>query len=246
MYNTNMLEEIKKKLQDKEVRKKLIGILIVVVIFVGITIACLPYLRTLASEEGRANFKAWLDQFGFWGYAIMTFIMVLQVVIAFIPGEPLEVLCGILYGTWGGALICMLGSLIGSAIVFLIVRKLGKNDIDRLLNSPKIDQYKFLKYMKDPSKRDTTIFVLFFIIGTPKDVLTYFVPFTGISLLRFLGIILIAKIPAIITSTMAGNSLSEGRIWKSVIIFAIAAVLGIGGILLNNYITKKHAKDNPQ
>ena len=45
---------------------------------------------------------------------------------------------------------------------------------------------------------------------------------------------------------MAGNSLSEGRIWKSVIIFAIAAVLGIGGILLNNYITKKHAKDNPQ
>ena len=56
----------------------------------------------------------------------MSVVMALQVVLAFLPGEPVELLCGYLFGTIGGMAVCVIGSMIGSALIFLLVRKLGE------------------------------------------------------------------------------------------------------------------------
>ena len=49
----------------------------------------------------------------------------LQVVVAVIPGEPIEVLAGVLYGTMGGLLVCLTGALMGSVIIYYGVKWLG-------------------------------------------------------------------------------------------------------------------------
>lgn len=52
-------------------------------------------------------------------------MMVLQVVVAVIPGEALEIGAGYAFGAWEGLLLCLIGAAIGSAIIFFFVKLLA-------------------------------------------------------------------------------------------------------------------------
>ena len=99
--------------------------------------------------------------------------------------------------------------------------------------------FKKFRFLNDPAKRDSFIFLLFFIPGTPKDVLTYFAPLTGIPFVRFITIATLARIPSVVTSTLVGSSASNGEF---LIVFAITGVVGIAGILINNKFTAAQEK----
>ena len=72
---------------------------------------------------------------------------------------------------------------------------------------------------------------------------TYFAPFTGISLLRILLIAAVARIPSIITSTYVGSSFVQGNHLRSIVIYAVVGVLSLAGILIyNKIISAKAAK----
>ena len=51
--------------------------------------------------------------------------MFFQVVVAIIPGEPLEIAAGYAFGFWEGTLLCQIGIFLGSLTVFLFVRNWG-------------------------------------------------------------------------------------------------------------------------
>lgn len=46
----------------------------------------------------------------------------------FLSGEPLELLTGYLFGAGGGLIVCLLGMLIGSLVIFFLVRTFGAID----------------------------------------------------------------------------------------------------------------------
>ena len=171
----------------------------------------------------------------------MLFIQILQVFVAFIPGEPVEILMGVMYGTVGGLLLSLLGCAIGSVMVFLTVRKFGQPLFELFFNKKHLDRFAFLRNSK---KLELFTFILFFIPGTPKDVLTYFAPLTPIDTRVFILITIFARIPSIITSTYVGSSILEGNLLKTLLIFAATAVIGIAGIILGNAITDKQNKEN--
>lgn len=100
----------------------------------------------------------------------MSAVMALQVVLAFLPGEPVELLCGYLFGTIGGMAVCVIGSMIGSALIFLLVRKLGEKAVLRMFPQEKVEELAFLKHKE---KLVGLLFIIFLIPGTPKDILTY-------------------------------------------------------------------------
>ena len=57
-------------------------------------------------------------------------MMTLQIVVAFIPGEPLEIAAGYAFGAWQGTVLCLLGAAGGSIGVFLLVRTLGVRAVE--------------------------------------------------------------------------------------------------------------------
>ena len=59
--------------------------------------------------------------------------------------------------------------------------------------------------MKDEQKLDNLIFLIFLIPGTPKDIITYFAGLTPVKFSHFLVITTVARIPSVITSTLAGE-----------------------------------------
>ncbi len=231
--------------EQREKRKKnvrWICLAAFIVAAIALTIAFIPVFRSLGSEQARLQFKQHVEQLGIWGWLMMLGIQVLQVIVALIPGEPVEVLSGVLYGGWGGLATCLLGISIGSWVIFSLVRWFGQSLVEAMLESEKMQKLSFLRKEKN---LDMLVFVLFLIPGTPKDALTYFVPLTRMKRGRFIVLSTIARIPSIITSTFAGHTLGDGNWWMTALFFLLAAGLGIAGIVLQNRLMQRYHAKHP-
>ena len=191
-----------------------------------------PYVRdfTLHPESHR-RFADWIESLGLWGPLAVLAIQVIQVVIAFLPGEPVEVLAGMVCGAWGGLFICLVGVLIGSSIVLFLVRRFGKPLVNLFYSDEQLYKYRF---MQDEKRLERIVFLVFFIPGTPKDILTYITGLTRINAARFLLISTLARIPSIATSTLAGDALSGGNFFVMTGFLIAAGVLALIGLRLHS------------
>ena len=226
--------------------KKIIGFVVIcalVAVAIFLTVRLWPWLASLIDDEGREAFKAYVTQLGFRGWLLLLAIQVLQVILAVLPGEPVEIIAGYLYGTWGGLLTCLLGIMIGTAIIFLMVKLLKDKFITLFISKEKLEGYKFLN---NAARLESITFILFLIPGTPKDALTYAVALTKIKPLRFFLIATFARIPSVVSSTWAGASIVEGNWILTAVIFGATAVLGLLGIWLNKKYTQKLEEKNAE
>lgn len=173
------------------------------------------------------------------GALVFMAVCATQVVFAFIPGEVVEIAAGVLFGPWWGTLFCLVAETIGSVIVIILVRKFGRKFVESLYPREKIDA---LPIFNDRKKRNTFIFLLFAIPGTPKDFLTYIIGLTKVSIPAYILLTFFARIPSVITSTFAGSSISDGKMLQAVIIFVATAVISGVGYLVYQSIQRKSNK----
>ena len=221
---------------ETENNKKLIIIAIAVAVLMGVlTILAWPYVKQLNDPEIRARFTGWIESLGIWGVLILLGIQFIQIVIAFIPGGPIEIVAGAAYGALGGLLICIAGSVAASSLIFAVVRKFGVSLVNRLFKKEKLDKFKFLQNTK---RIERLSFILFLIPGTPKDMLTYAAGLSRIPMLRFILIANFARIPAILAATMMGDSMVTGRWYVLIPVFIVTAVIGILGITYQDRIIR--------
>ncbi len=229
---------------DKSNVIRIIGIVIFVALIVAVTIFMIPIIKILPSEEGRLKLKEQVESFGFFGPVVFLAIQVIQIIVAFIPGEPIEIIGGMLFGGFGGFFLCLGGVLIGTVSVFYLVKWIGQPLVSIFVNSEKINKYKIFS---DKKRLETLVFILFLIPGTPKDVLTYIVPLTKIKSSKYFAYSTVARIPSIISSTFVGASIGKGNWLLSIIIFALTALIGLVGILYNDKLVtsiKSKKKNN--
>lgn len=209
-------------------RNKIILFVAVIVIAVAlcafIAWLCKPFISMLGDPATQLRFEEWVSSLGAAGVLVMLAIQVIQVVVAFIPGEVVQVMAGVMYGTFGGLALCLAGCVIASSIVFLLIRKFGRGFVVKLFGQEQLTRYDFLN---DSSKLETLVFVLFLIPGLPKDVLTYIVPLTPIKMGSFIVLSTIARIPGMVASTLIGSSITNAN-WPLIVgIFAVVAVVGV-------------------
>jgi len=83
-------------------------------------------MKDISTKEGQIEFKEKIDNLGILGMLILFGLEVAQIFFVVIPGEPLEILAGMCYGSiWGTVFVMVSAGIITTAIVFL-VRKLRK------------------------------------------------------------------------------------------------------------------------
>ncbi len=177
------------------------------------------------------KFKAFIEGYGWKGWLVALGIQVLQIVISLIPGEVVEVGMGYAFGWLGGTALCLLGVGLASAVVFLLVRRWGIRMVELFISREKINQ---LRFFNSEQRLKRTVFLLFFIPGTPKDLFTYFIGLTRIRLHEFLIITLIARIPSVVSSTIGGNLIQGQSYGSAIILFAITGAVSLIGILIYN------------
>ncbi|MEG0323200.1 MAG: TVP38/TMEM64 family protein [Raoultibacter sp.] len=192
-----------------------------------------PYVKELFEPGGIDRVIEKVRGAGPLGVLILLGLQFLQIVVAFIPGEVTQVAAGMLYGPWFGALIILAGCIISSAFIFALVHKLGAPFVQSMVPTKYLE--KFRKFEKS-GKLKIIVFVLFLIPGLPKDVFTYLVPLTDMRMRDFVILSNIGRIPGVLMSTYAADSLIDGRLGESAIVFGIAAVVGTVGLIFKDKI----------
>lgn len=233
-----MRKEEKKK--TKEYKKqtslsmrilKVVILLIVISAIVFFTIKIGPLFKGLLTEEGRILFKERIDDMGFQSVLIVIGLIFVQIFIAILPGEPVELLAGMCFGPIGGMLVCFVGMFLSTAIIFFAVRKFGRDFIYTFISKEKIDKLENAKIWKEEEKVDLIMFTAFFIPATPKDIFTYIGGLLPINPWRFLMIATFARFPSVISSTIAGSSILSGN-WI-VIVASYVITFALSGLLIH-------------
>lgn len=227
----------------KEQKNKIIKIIIfilVIALLVGFTIYLYPIIKDLFNPEGRESFKTKIQSSGIAGGLMLFGLEIAQILMPILPGEPIEILAGMCYGTVGGFFFILLSAMLITTFIFFVVRKFGRDFLYTMIGKEKIDKIENSKLFKNSKKIEYIMLILFFIPGTPKDLLVYIAGILPINPLRFIIISTLARIPSIISSTVAGSTLVEGNLHIGLIMYAVIFVI-VGIILL---LAKKFDKSN--
>ena len=217
----------------KTYKRIILYCLVFVGLVISITAILFPHFQKLSDPVCQAEIREWVNRMGIMGVIAVLGLQILQIIIAFIPGEPVEILSGALYGTVGGLLLCLIGCLIASSLIFSLSKHFGKKLLYALFSKEKVQSWKWLQ---DSKKCTMVTFILFFIPGTPKDMLTYIVGVPDMSINKFLLISSLARIPSVLSSTMIGATMRRGDWEISIIVFFITGIIGITGIGFNEKI----------
>lgn len=215
--------------------KKEIQFIIKCLLIMSLICLCL-YQPMMKIFENPQLLRNQLQSFGLFGQIIFVGVVILQVIFVFLPGEIVEIMAGFIYGPFVGLLLCLIGSAMSSLLIYTFVKKWGQNFIQRFISLEQINQVHFLH---NPKKRNILCFIVFFIPGTPKDILTYLIPLTDMKLSTFLFITTLARTPSIITSTIGGHALGIEDYLFSIIIFVVTGIISLIGIYIYKKINKR-------
>ena len=223
---------------------KLIALIITIAILIIATIYMIPVIKQINTPEGQAEFKEKITNSGITGMLILFGLELAQVVLAILPGEPVELLAGICFGPIWGTIFLMISVFIVTAMIYFFVKKYGRDFIYEFFPKEKVTKLENSKLFKDTQKIETVMALLFLIPGTPKDLLVYIGGLLPIKPLRFILISTFARLPSVISSTIAGSSLIDGNIKVSILTYGITfCITAIVIILINIFDKNKETKE---
>ncbi len=215
---------------------KVILLLIVIAIIIAAIIYLMPLFKNISTLEGKIAFKQKIDDLGFMGFFMLFGLQFAQIFLIVIPGEPIEVLAGMCYGTWGGALFITFSAFVITAIIFFAVKKFGRKFVYSFCDEKKVEKIENSKLFQNPKKLEWIMIILFLIPGTPKDLLVYISGLLPIKPLKLILISTFARFPSVISSTIAGENLLEGNLKMAAITYIITfAIVGITIFIINKF-----------
>ena len=131
-----------------------------------------------------------IRKFGLLGPFFFLLLQVIQVIFPVIPGG-MSCLAGVLaFGSFFGFLYNYIGLSIGSYLAYFLSKTFGLLFLYKLFSSETIEKY--LKYIKN-KKFEKIFFFGILLPGAPDDLLCYIAGISGMSVKRFMIIILLCK-----------------------------------------------------
>ena len=208
-------------------RRVLIGLVTAATVTALLCWEYLPGLLTWLADARAV--RAFVSDHAFVSRLAMLGINIVQVLLAFLPGEPVELASGYAFGFWGGTALCLVASGLATSAIYWATRRWGWKLVGLFFDRSLFDRFSWLKSAK---RLELIMLIVFLIPGTPKDFLTYF---AGLTNMRFLPVVLIAtfgRIPSIVTSTIAASAVGSGN-WPLVActLVASAFLLAVGGLM---------------
>jgi len=220
----------------------LLGILLFILLITGTGLwISRPMLKFAENPE---CFRTWVENHAWSGRILFCLLLIVQVFAAVIPGEPLEIAAGYIFGAMEGTVLCVIGETLGGILVFLFVRRFGVCAVETFFSTEKIKNLRFLQHTK---RRDLLFLLLFLLPGTPKDLLCYFAGLTGISFRNWCVIQIFGRLVSILTSTLGGYAIGTRQYVGAVLVLGITGILSLIGIAIYRWICRKaNARNDKQ
>ena len=218
---------------DRATVFKFAGLVAFIAIMAIIVILAWPYITDVFSEGGVERLVERVQNAGPAGVLILLGMQFLQIVVAFIPGEVVQLAAGLMYGPVLGSIIILVGCVISSSIIYKLVHMLGAPFVQGMVSTDHLE--KFRSFEKS-GKLDIIVFILFLIPGMPKDVFTYIVPLTDMPYKKFITLTTIGRIPGVVGSTYAAAGFASGEFIGPVVVLVVLAVIAVVAIVFRDKI----------
>lgn len=229
-----MIEKKKDKKEKVKISQLFLRIflgILAVAFCVGVSVAMLQFVAEPVVME------LWMQEHPYTGRIVYVAMSMFQVVVALVPGEPVELAGGYVFGALEGTFLYLLGATIGGLLIFILVRKYGNVLVEVLFEKDKLENLRFLKNSK---RRNILLSIIFILPGTPKDLLCYFAGLTDIKFRVWIWVCSLGRLPSIISSMIGGDALETKNYTSALVVLGITLLVSGIGLVVYNYICKRN------
>ena len=194
-----------------------------------------PVLASLAWISDREAVMATMQQLGIWGPLVLFVLLVLQVFLAFIPGQALMVTCAYLYGFWGGMFLSWFSLVVGGEAAFMLARRFGRPFAERWI-SPEI----LAKWDKTAAGEGVGFYAMALVLPIfPNDAMCYVGGLAKITSRRFLLANMLGRGIACLLASLVGAFGSQIPMWGWIVGISIALVGCVGWLISKRYFSNR-------
>ena len=168
---------------------------------------------------------------GMWAGGVYFALQMMTVIIAPIPSNISMMAGALALGFWPAMILGVLAVGVGSVIVFLAARALGKKAVQRFLDKGVMDKY--LPIIEE--KQDMFLFLTMLFPFFPDDALCMLAGLTNIPLGRFVVIMALSRPWGLIVAALMGSGSISLPIWAW-------AVIGVAGLFIFYFAMKYSAQ----
>ena len=168
---------------------------------------------------------------GMWAGGVYFALQMMTVIIAPIPSNISMMAGAQALGFWPAMILGVLAVGVGSVIVFLAARALGKKAVQRFLDKGVMDKY--LPIIEE--KQDMFLFLTMLFPFFPDDALCMLAGLTNIPLGRFVVIMALSRPWGLIVAALMGSGSISLPIWAW-------AVIGVAGLFIFYFAMKYSAQ----
>lgn len=210
--------------------KKLIGIVLLIAIFISLYPFHERILNTISWFGSREAIATSMQHAGLWGPVALFILFVLQVFLAFIPGQALMVASGYLYGFWDGFLISWLSLVVGGEIAYALARNYGRPFAEKWISSTVLERWN-----KAAAGQGVAFFAISLVMPlVPNDAMCYVAGLGTISRIRFSIANLLGRGLACVITSAAG-AFGSNISWQGwAILIAIFLIFGVTWHIVKN------------
>lgn len=199
----------------------IISLLIVVILIISYFL--IPQMKEALDEtwnvltsNDRDKIEVWVDQFGWWGPAIIILVMIVQTFLLFLPTIAFIVVIILAYGPFWGSILALISITIASMVGYGVGRLLGKLFVIKMLGQK--TENKVAAFIKDYGF--WAVFLVRFNSLLSNDAASFVAGMLGMNFMVFTLATLSGITPLILMIAWFGESfdnLKNGLIWISVI-----------------------------
>ena len=227
----------KRKVSKTKIIVAAIGVLLLAAIFLFLLLGdnfriFKEFFRKGITQE---EIRQIAQEFGWRGIISIGLLSMLQVVMMFLPAEPVQVVAGISYGLGYGMLICLAGVFVGNTIIYVAYKIFGT----------RMSEYYSRKIDIDWSSAKTVwsislvVLLLYVMPAIPYGMICFFAASTGLKYHRYIILTVFGSAPSILIGVALGHlAITASIIWAAVV-FAILVVIIIVIFIKKDKLTAK-------
>lgn len=222
-------------------KKKIIALAIFIAIFIGLLVFLFygdnfnVLKEIFNSNATKDQIQESIGKLGIRAYIVVFLISMMQVILTFVPAEPLHVIAGISFGLWKGMAVCLAGIMVGNTIVYILYKIFGTKLTDYFAANVDFD----FNMAKKSNKIALIVIILYMLPAIPYGIICFFAATLGMKYPKYILVTGIGSIPSLILDVGLGHMTMETSWAVSITVFVVIIILLILMVKYKAQIFKK-------
>ena len=155
----------------------------------------------IAADLSVQELQDLLESFGWRGYTVTIILSTLQVICAFLPAEPVQVLAGFSFGFPAALICCMMGVALGSTLIYLLQKTFGDRLRSFFIRKLNLD----LEAIAHSSRATLIVILLYLLPAIPYGMICFFAASMGMRYRKYIVIMCLGALPSVCIGVGLGH-----------------------------------------